>query len=136
MANPLPSSGHDGTALVYDEKGRERCRFYVEHAVTPSEQSRGLMFRTKLDQDRGMLFVFDRDAIRYFWMQNTFIPLDIIFINSSFMVVHVHRRAKPLDQTVIESRLPARYVLEVNGGKAEQCGVNPGTPMGFTNLPK
>lgn len=136
LSHPLPSQGQTVKVLMYDKEGKERCRFYVERAVTPEEQSRGLMFRKRLDQKKGMLFVFDREEIRSFWMRNTFIPLDMIFIDSSLTVVSVHRGAKPLDETVIESRFPARYVLEVNAGRAEECLINPGSKSRFVNLSK
>ena len=136
LTHPFPSLGQAGKVMIHDKQGKERCRLHVDYAVTPSEQSRGLMFRKRLEENRGMLFVFEGDEIRQFWMRNTLIPLDIIFIDSLFVVVDVHRGAKPLDETVIESHLPARYVLEVNAGKAGKCSISPGTTVRFTDLPK
>jgi hypothetical protein len=125
-----------GAQIIINEKqGKERCRFTVELAETPAEQSRGLMFRKTMDDHLGMFFIFDRDEIRYFWMRNTLIPLDMIFIDNKFLVVDIHRGAKPLDETVISSRKPARYVLEVNAGKADKCLIKPGTKVKLIKSP-
>ena len=115
------------TIIVYTEKGSESCRFEVELAVTPEEQARGLMFRKTMGDHDGMFFIFERDETRHFWMRNTLIPLDMIFIDSKFLVVDVYRNAKPLDETVISSRKPARYVLEVNAGRANKCRITVGS---------
>ncbi len=110
------------------------CSFRVELATTPEEHSRGLMFRKYLDSNAGMLFIFDDDDIRFFWMKDTLIPLDIIFINSRLEVVDIHRFAKPMDEMTIVSRLPVRYVLEINGGKVDYCGIKKGVKAKFTNI--
>ena len=107
------------------------CSFVAEMAVTPAEQERGLMFREHLDADGGMLFDFSGDGMRYFWMRNTLIPLDMIFIGADLRVVHVHRWARPKDETGISSKFPARYVLEINGGRAAACRIEPGLKVRF-----
>jgi uncharacterized membrane protein (UPF0127 family) len=116
-------------AMFLDGTGRELCRFKVELAVTPEEQSRGLMFRKNLASDAGMLFVNKGDELRSFWMKNTYIPLDILFINSSNEVKYIHYGAKPLDETSIHSQHPVQYVLEVNAGKARKCNIRQGSKM-------
>jgi hypothetical protein len=123
----LPDVAFSEAIIVYTEKGSESCRFDIELAVTPEEQARGLMFRKSMAEKEGMFFVFDRDEIRHFWMRNTLIPLDMIFIDSKLSVVDIHRNAKPLDETVISSQKPARYVLEVNAGNADKCRIKPGS---------
>jgi uncharacterized protein len=120
---------------VYSDKGSETCRFDVELAVTPAEQARGLMFRKKMDDHVGMFFFFERDEVRHFWMKNTLIPLDMIFIDNKFLVVDIYRGAKPLDETVISSRKPARFVLEVNAGKADKCRIKPGSKIKLLKTP-
>ena len=110
------------------------CAFTVEMAVTPQEQERGLMFREHMDADAGMLFDFGGDGMRYFWMRNTLIPLDMIFISSDMRVVHVHRWARPKDETSVTSKFPARYVLEINGGRAATCRIDAGSKARFSNL--
>lgn len=89
------------------------------------------MFRKTLPPGKGMLFLFPDEAPRYFWMKNTLLALDIIFIDSRRKVVDVHRNARPLDETIIASRKPARYVLEVAAGRAEACSVIPGSRLKF-----
>ena len=116
-------------AVFLDGTERELCRFKVELAVTPEEQSRGLMFRKDLRPDSGMLFVNSGDEIRFFWMKNTYIPLDILFINSRNEVKHVHYGAKPFDETSISSQYPVQYVLEVNADRARKCTIRQGTKM-------
>jgi uncharacterized membrane protein (UPF0127 family) len=123
-------------AMFLDGTGRELCRFKVELAVTPEEQSRGLMFRKNLASDGGMLFVNKGDELRSFWMKNTYIPLDILFINSSNEVKHIQYGAKPLDETSIHSQYPVQYVLEVNAGKARKCNIRQGTKMSILHSPR
>jgi len=127
---------HAGTITFYDTKGAERCKFITELAVTESEHTRGLMHRDSLPHDTGMLFIFDNEEIRHFWMRNTIIPLDMIFIDSRKRVVNVHRGAKPMDETAISSRFPTRYVLEINAGLISKCGITSGMKAQFDNLVK
>lgn len=122
--------------VVNDQRGKEQCRFDVELAVTRADQERGLMFRKKMDDHAGMFFIFDRDEIRNFWMRNTLIPLDMIFIDNKFLVVDIYHGAKPLDETVISSRKPARYVLEVNAGRADKCRIKPGLKVNLLKFPQ
>jgi uncharacterized membrane protein (UPF0127 family) len=115
---------------------RELCRFKVELAVTPEEQSRGLMFRKNLRPDSGMLFVGSRDELRFFWMKNTYISLDMLFIDSHNEVKHIHYGAKPLDETSISSQYPVQYVLEINAGRAKKCNIRQGTKMNILPGPR
>lgn len=131
----LCSRAHAAEAQFYDKHGKKGCRFVLETAVTAGEQARGLMFRDSLDPGSGMLFIFDGDERRHFWMLNTRIWLDMIFIHSSLTVVDVHHQAKPMDRTTISSKAPARYVLEVNGGHAGRCSIKKGSKVKFIGLP-
>ncbi|NLT22842.1 MAG: DUF192 domain-containing protein [Syntrophorhabdus sp.] len=119
------------SVIFFDAKDRELCRFEAEPAVTPEQQAQGLMFRTSLRRRTGMLFFHDRDDMQNFWMKNTYIPLDLIFINGRYEVVHVHRGARPHDERNISSRYPARYILEVNAGEAKECAVARGVRVRF-----
>jgi len=121
--------------IIFDNQGKETCRFLVELAVTREEQARGLMFRKTLNDRAGMFFIFDGEDLRHFWMRNTLIPLDMIFIDRNFMVVDIHKDAKPLDEKVISSRKPARYVLEINAGKAGKCRIKKGTKTRLMKTP-
>lgn len=86
---------------------------HVEVAETFYEKEKGLMFRTHLAPDSGMLFVFERPQTLFFWMKNTLIPLDIVFLDSAFVVVDI-KHGMPLDTTSIISSLPCMYALETN----------------------
>lgn len=103
--------------------------FSVDLAVTRQEQARGLMFVESMPPDRGMLFIFPGEAPRSFWMRNTRIPLDILYFDSDLALVSVAANARPCAADpcpTYPSRAPARYVLELNAGKAESLGVRPG----------
>lgn len=114
--------------VILRPPGREDVRVRVEFAVEPETQRLGLMHRERLDADAGMLFVFPLPQRRHtFWMRNTLIPLDMIFIDDGFQVVGVVERAEPLTDTSRRVAAPSRYVLEVNGGFAEEHGIVAGT---------
>jgi uncharacterized membrane protein (UPF0127 family) len=123
-------------AVFTNGTGRELCRFKIELAVTPEEQSQGLMFRKNLRPDSGMLFVGSRDELRSFWMRNTYISLDMLFIDSHNEVKHIHYGAKPFDDTSISSRHPVQYVLEINASRAKKCNIRQGTKMNILPNPR
>jgi len=95
----------------------------LEIADTPPARNRGLMYRNALPDGRGMLFVFQEDAEHEFWMKNTFIPLDMIFISADRRIVGVHANATPQSTASIGVGAPSRYVLEVPGGWAARHGI-------------
>jgi hypothetical protein len=98
----------------------------LEVVSTPAGRERGLMYRTSLAEDHGMLFVFDDDADRSFWMKNTLIPLDMLFLSRDGRVVGIHPDAVPLSTTPLSVGQPSALVLEVNGGWARRHGVRTG----------
>ena len=100
--------------------------FSVEVMRTEAEREQGLMFRKSMAQDHGMLFDFETDQPLMFWMKNTYIPLDMVFIGSDGRVVSIARNAKPMDETVIPSKGPAAGVLELNAGAADKIGLKIG----------
>ncbi len=108
--------------------------FSVEIADTSEERARGLMFREELGENQGMLFVYEEEADRSFWMKNTLIPLDIIFLNSDFEVINIEQ-ANPEPNTSDEnlasyrSERPAQYVLEINQNRSEEIGLKKGSEM-------
>ena len=105
------------------------ARFTVEVADDAGERSLGLMHRESMAQSAGMLFVYQVEEEVGFWMENTLIPLDMIFMDASGTVVKIHENAIPLDRTVIRSDFPTQYVLEINGGLAGQMGIAPGAEL-------
>lgn len=100
--------------------------FTVELALTPEARARGLMYRTELAPDKGMLFVFDDSAPRSFWMRNTYIPLDIIFIRLDGKILNIVREARPRTETSRQSIGSAIAVFEIAGGRAQELGIEAG----------
>lgn len=103
--------------------------FSVEIADTPEERARGLMFREVLARDAGMLFVFETEAPRAFWMKNTPLPLDILFFDSRGVMCGLVENAEPFTRTQRRSGCGAQYVLEINGGLAVQLGIERGAEL-------
>jgi hypothetical protein len=100
--------------------------FTVELATNDAERERGLMFRKELPEGHGMLFDFAEDRPVAFWMHNTYIPLDMIFIRGDGSILRIAERAEPLSDRLIPSGGPVRAVLEVIGGTARKLGIAPG----------
>jgi uncharacterized membrane protein (UPF0127 family) len=100
--------------------------FRVEVVDDEETRARGLMFRTELAADAGMLFDFRREESVYFWMKNTYLPLDMIFIRSDGRIRSIARDATPLSEEPIGSGGPVRFVLEVAAGTAARLGIRPG----------
>jgi uncharacterized membrane protein (UPF0127 family) len=113
------------SSLVIATATRE-LKFEVELATNDAERSRGLMFRKQLGPYEGMLFDFYHEMPVSFWMKNTLIPLDMVFIAGDGTAKHVHANAVPMSTDTIPSRFPVRAVLEINGGSAALLGIKPG----------
>lgn len=113
-----------------------QVRFTVELALTPEEQARGLMFRENLPRGAGMLFLYDRPSSVSFWMRNTLISLDMIFVDATGTVTRVHHEAVPLDETPIPGGDGVLAVLEINGGLARRFGVAAGSELRHPRLPQ
>ena len=105
--------------------------FKVEVAATFGEQERGLMFRTVMGADEGMIFPMDPPRATAFWMKNTVIPLDIIFIGADHKVLNVAANAVPYDMTPLPSAGAAAAVLELNGGRAAAIGLKAGDTVSW-----
>ena len=103
----------------------ESC-FTVEIASTPDSRATGLMYRKQLADDRGMLFVFQENGLYPFWMKNTIIPLDMVWLGAKLNVVHIAENVQPCTADpcqVINPGVEARYVLELNAGTASRLGL-------------
>jgi uncharacterized protein len=112
-------------------------RFYVEIADDDASRNRGLMFREELADNRGMFFIFRREEPRSFWMRNTRIPLDIIYLDSELRVVSISANTPPCRTRQCPSypsRGPAMYVLEVNAGQAAALGLERGDVIVVGNV--
>ena len=113
------------SSLVIETGGRE-LKFEVDMALNDIERARGLMFRKSLGPYEGMLFDFHQEQPVSFWMKNTLIPLDMVFIAADGTIRHVHSNAVPLSTDAVPSKFPVRGVLEINGGSAKLLGIKPG----------
>ncbi|MCZ6637070.1 MAG: DUF192 domain-containing protein [Alphaproteobacteria bacterium] len=113
------------TRLAISSAGKTHV-FTVELATTRSQRAQGLMWRTRLAPDRGMLFVYGHEQVLSMWMKNTLIPLDMLFIDHAGAIVRIHERAVPRSLRAISSGKRARAVLELNGGTASRLGLKPG----------
>ena len=101
-------------------------RFTVEVAETPEQMQQGLMYRRTMAADAGMLFDYKTPTMATMWMRNTFIPLDMLFIDAQGRIVNIHQRAVPQSLDIIASAAPIRAVIELNGGTAARLGIAPG----------
>ena len=102
--------------FIISEYNNQKIRFMVEIADTDLKRKTGLQCRTKMELNEGMLFIWKTEDFRSFWMKNTSIPLDVIFINKTYEIVDVSRNAKPFSLKAISSKKKAKYVLELNKG--------------------
>jgi uncharacterized membrane protein (UPF0127 family) len=133
-AAPMAAAQKGAPATVRFETPRGPWLVEVELARTPEETARGLMFRTALAPDHGMLFLFGDTAERSFWMHNTPLSLDIIFLGDDRVVAGVVADATPRTDTLRTVHRPSRYVVEVLGGEARAHGVGPGTRASFIGV--
>lgn len=106
----------------------------VELATTPDARQLGLMYRDQLDAGTGMLFIFPTAAPQSFWMKNTKIPLDILFIDDTGKIVRIHARTTPFSEDSLPSSAPVRFVLEVPGGYCADNGIAEGDSVRLGGL--
>ena len=108
----------------------------VEVATTMKQEMYGLMFRKSLPHDGGMIFIQDPERVASFWMKNTLIPLDMLFVRRDGTISQVAANAQPLDLSVIKSDEPVRGVIEINGGDAEKLHIQAGDKVIFPGFGK
>jgi len=132
-AGPVAASCRADTVDLRGAFGQ--VRFTVEVADTDETLARGLMFRETLPRMSGMLFIYETPRRAMFWMENTLIPLDMLFFDNSGRLTHVHHQARPLDRTTIDGGEGVRFVLEINGGMARQLGIRPGADLRHPAVP-
>jgi uncharacterized protein len=109
-------------------------RVPVEIVRSDQERARGLMHRQKLAPKSGMLFIFEKDEVQTFWMKNTFIPLDMVFIDRRMKVVGIVENAVPHSLHSRKVDIPSRYVLEVNAGFTAARGIAEGDQVSFEGI--
>lgn len=114
------------STMAIETAGAAKFRFKIELAETQAQQAQGLMFRRQMAPDAGMLFIYPKPQVAAFWMKNTFIPLDMLFIAADGRIVHIHPNATPQSEATITTPQPVKAVLEINGGLAARLGVRVG----------
>jgi uncharacterized membrane protein (UPF0127 family) len=123
--------------VILTNAQNQEIKVNVELAKTRQEQIQGLMYREHLPEDGGMLFVYNNERKWSFWMKNTLIPLDLIYINSDFEVVDIKHNFEPCKTILCPSHTPlseAQYILEVNADFAKQNNINIGDKVYFHNI--
>ncbi len=122
----------EGMLAIYQgQSDTLRKEVVIEIAETDYETQTGLMYRKSLPDTAGMLFIFPEESRHSFYMKNTLIPLDLLFIRGDLTIANIARNAKPLDETGIPSAGPVQYVLEINKGMSDHWGVEPGDRIRF-----
>lgn len=117
----------EGEVTFISKDTRQKlARIDVEAAINPAERQQGLMYRTKMDEDKGMIFIFERDDMQSFWMKNTIIPLDIMFIDSKGVINTIHKNTIPYSEKPLPSKSKSQFVVEVNGGYCDRHGIKEG----------
>ncbi len=119
-------------AIVQSPQGE--IKIALELARTPKEMARGLMFRKDLDEYAGMLFVYKVDGDHHFWMKNTYLPLDMLFVSQQGEVLGIVENAEPMTTVSRSVGVPSRYVLELNAGFCRRHGVTVGSKMRFLGI--
>ena len=126
----------EGVLEFVSPDGHVLRQIAIEIAETDSARQRGLMDRRSLSTRQGMLFIFPDADARSFWMRNTPVPLDIIFVAPDSQVVNIVRRTTPLSQERVESTGPAQYVVEVRAGFSDRFGLTDSTRIRWRRLPQ
>lgn len=123
---PPPAFAKEGELAVLSPEGNLRVKIDIEIAETAADQARGLMYRESMEAAQGMLFVFAREDEKTFWMKNTQIPLDMLFVDASGRIVTICRNTVPFSEEPYSSGAKVKYVLEVNAGAADRWRISPG----------
>ncbi len=143
--NPVPKSGNNALK-EYEPTFRKEGELYfvkesdtikkidIELAETQEEISYGMMYRKSMDLNTGMLFLMPGESRQSFYMKNTYVPLDIIFINKAGEVVSIQKNAEPLNTRSLPSEGPASLVLEVYGGFSDKNNITPGTKIFYERV--
>jgi hypothetical protein len=139
-AAPAPVAAVEPAAPVYESldiiTAKGPVHFRVEVADDEAERAQGLMFRTQLDDDAGMLFDFHTPQQVSFWMRNTLIPLDMIFIRADGTIANIADNTEPYSETPIPSAGPVLGVLEIGGGLTQELGIKPGDKVTHRIFPR
>lgn len=123
----------EGELTVLKASDSTKVTLDIEIADTDFDIQTGLMYRNSMKNSQGMLFVFDDETERFFYMKNTKIPLDLIYIDADKTIVSFQKNANPFDESSLPSNAPAKYVLEINAGLVDTWGISVGDGVMFTD---
>ena len=121
----------EGELTIYKTLDSSEVSFNIEIAESDFDVQTGLMYRDAMAQNQGMLFIFNDEKERYFYMKNTKIPLDLIYVDSNKKIVSFQKNAQPFDESSLPSNVPAKYVLEINAGLTDQNAILVGDSISF-----
>jgi len=121
----------EGELTIFKAIDSTKIKLEIEIADTDFDIQTGLMYRNSMQPNRGMLFIFNDTKERFFYMKNTKIPLDLIYINDKKSIVSFQKNAKPFDETSLPSKAPSKYVLEVNAGLVDNWGISVGDSISY-----
>ena len=121
-----PQFTEEGVGAFVDQNGDTVASFRLELAETAAETAQGMMYRRSVPEGTGMLFIMAEERPQSFWMRNTYVPLDIIYLNADGAVVSIQANAQPMNDMPLPSEGPAKYVLEIAGGGSAQYGIKTG----------
>ncbi|UBZ07513.1 DUF192 domain-containing protein [Salegentibacter mishustinae] len=124
----------EGEATLLKPNGDTIQQIDIEIADNSYERQTGLMYRESMEDDQGMLFIYDNEAPRAFYMKNTYIPLDIIYFAADSTAVSFQKNAQPQDETSLPSGEPAQFVLELNAGLADDWNIEVGDKIDFKRV--
>ena len=133
VENTAPTFKKEGELLFIDNIESDTLAVIdIEVADNDQKTAQGLMYRSSMPENAGMLFLMPREDIQGFWMRNTYIPLDMIFVNSNKQIVTIHANTTPMNENSYISTAPALYVVEVNAGYCKKNNINEGDKIDFT----
>jgi hypothetical protein len=124
----------EGELSFVGADGKTRQKIEIEIADDDRQREQGLMWRRNMAESRGMVFIFPQESEQRFWMRNTYIPLDIIYVNSKMEIVSIQKNCKTLNDGGLPSNAPAQYVVEVIGGFCDKHNIKAGTKILFKDL--
>jgi uncharacterized membrane protein (UPF0127 family) len=124
----------NGELTFTDSLNNPKAKIDIQIANNDFDRELGLMFRKQMDENKGMLFIFSEEAKQSFWMRNTLISLDMVFVNASNKIVTIHKNTQTLSDQSYPSTAPAKYVVEVNGGYCSKHNINEGDKINYIEL--
>lgn len=129
--DPISFTKEGEIYLIKASSGDTITKLDVELAESDYEHQTGLMYRENMKDSQGMLFLYDSESIRSFYMKNTYFPLDIIYYDADSSLVSIQKNARPMDESSLSSEGPAQFILEVNAGLSDEWQLEKNDKMSF-----